>query len=135
VTGALLIIGATLLGLFCPRKLSAYFSLDASAADRVYISYIDRGAVSSPTEKELDKERFSEFFGNVKNINVQPRYRKCKCTSFYSIFVVSGKRIYEISPLEITVKENGKVKNSQLYGSDDEAFAQIVALFGADIQI
>ena len=136
VFGALIILGAILLGLFCPRKLSSYFSLDASDADRVYISYIDHGAtVSSMTEKELDKEKLNEFFDKIKNITVKPKYQACKCASFYSFFVVSGKRVYEINRLEIRVSENGKVKNTQLYGSDGKAFAELVALFGDDIKI
>lgn len=136
VFGTLIILGAILLGLFCPRKLSSYFSLDASDADRVYISYIDHSAtVSSMTEKELGSEKLTEFFGRIKNITVKPKYQPCKCDSSYSFFVVSGKRAYEISPLEIRISENGKVKNTQLYGSDGKAFAELVALFGDDIKI
>ncbi|MDE6104578.1 MAG: hypothetical protein K2G38_02670 [Clostridia bacterium] len=133
VFGALIILGAILLGLFCPRGISAYCNVKADKVDRVYYAYHDwESGSDGRIEIDLPAEKVSTFIKKIKKVKVVPDYIPCKCEDFNSFFIVSGDTVYEIDSLGITVYKNGKWYKHNSYNTVDNSLWELTKLFGIE---
>lgn len=130
IFGALIILGAILLGMFCPRKLSSYVNVETSEIEEISLQYWE-GA-----EKKivyLDSEKLNLFMFYVKNIKIVPKYIDVKMSPKHTYCVKSGNKIYEISFMDLLIRENGKLKKSidyRFYSGNDR---DLLVLFDVDL--
>lgn len=133
VFGAIIILGAVMLGLFCPRGISAYCNVKANKVDRVYYAYHDPTPNTyERAEIDLPAEKIGEFIKKIKKVKVVPDYIPCKCEDMNSFFIVSGETVYDIDSLGISVRKNGEFYKSYLYNTIDDSLWELTKLFGIE---
>ena len=105
VFGVIIILGAVILGFFCPRKLSNYIDLNAAEADEIYLSY---SVNAEPKKVYLDENKKDLFFYCIENTKIIPEYKKYKLTTAHHFYIISGNRMYIFGELGVGVLENQK---------------------------
>ena len=129
--GAIINLGESILGLFCPRGISAYCNVKADKVDRVYYSYYDwESGNDERIEVDLPAEKVNEFIKKIKKVKVVPDYIPCKCEVVESFFIVSGDTVYEIDSMRTRVRKNGEFYKSYLYNTIDDSLWELTKLFG-----
>ena len=133
VLGVIIILGAVILGLFCPRGISAYCNVKADKVDRVYYAYDDLTPnTHERAEIDLPAEKVNEFIKKIKKVKVVPDYIPCKCEVLESFFIVSGDTVYEIDSMRTRVRKNGEFYKSYLYNTIDNSLWELTKLFGIE---
>ncbi|MDE5721456.1 MAG: helix-turn-helix domain-containing protein [Clostridia bacterium] len=130
ILSVIIAIGAVLLGMFYPRRLSGYIDVEVESVDEVYLKYFKNGEVNV----SLDEEKIGLFMYYVKNIKIVPEYIPKKLDSKYSYCIKSGEKLYEISFMKIIVWEKGKQVKNVLYHIYSGSESDLLILFDVDLK-
>ncbi|MDE5721458.1 MAG: hypothetical protein K2I30_01780, partial [Clostridia bacterium] len=133
ILSVIIAIGAVLLGMFYPRRLSKYIDLDADAVDAVIVHYVLHGENEDGEFSEtvyLDLDKIDLFVYYVKNIKVIPEYIAYKCKTSYYFDIYTNGKIYRFSSRSLTIWENGNRIKIVRFRIKDGNDGSLLILFG-----